>query len=95
VLLLFPDGLRRGRWRLADWVSLALMGTGLVLFVVVSVPPEIEASLSALAPGADLDPTSIEAVRLIRRKGMPRRSAHGERDLRRGTYAPPWGRAAR
>ncbi|WP_286931187.1 MULTISPECIES: sensor histidine kinase [Aeromicrobium] len=66
VLLLFPDGLPRGRWRAAGWVSLALMGAGLVLFVVVpSTQGEIDASLAALVPGVDTDPTSIEALRPV------------------------------
>lgn len=66
VLLLFPDGLPRGRWRAAGWASLALMGAGLALFLVVpSTQAEIDASLASLVPGVDTDPTSIEALRPV------------------------------
>ncbi|MET0468145.1 MAG: hypothetical protein ABWZ87_05350, partial [Aeromicrobium sp.] len=66
VLLLFPDGLPHGPWRRAGWASLALMAAGLTLFVVVpSTQREIDASLAELAPGADTDPTSIDALRPV------------------------------
>ncbi|MET1132646.1 MAG: sensor histidine kinase [Aeromicrobium sp.] len=66
VLLLFPDGLPHGPWRRAGWASLALMAAGLTLFVVVpSTQREIDASLAGLAPGADTDPTSIDALRPV------------------------------
>ncbi|GAA3542906.1 hypothetical protein AFL01nite_10350 [Aeromicrobium flavum] len=66
VLLLFPDGLPRGRLRVAGWTSLALMAAGLFLFIVApSVHPEIDADLAELTPGADPDPTSIAALRPV------------------------------
>ncbi|MFS0886522.1 sensor histidine kinase [Aeromicrobium sp. 179-A 4D2 NHS] len=60
ILLIFPEGLPRGRARRAGWTSLGLMAAGLVLFVVVpSTHPEIDREVAAAAPGASTDPTSI------------------------------------
>lgn len=63
ILLIFPEGLPRGRARRASWASLGLMAAGLLLFVVVpSTHPEIDREIAATTPGASTDPTSITAL---------------------------------